>query len=67
MRPTIGTVVTPFLLALAFVLSLIAAQSPQLPPCATEDSVSCDWDADTQGNGHGRSYTVDSQGNVTYR
>lgn len=27
-------------------------------PCATEDSTFCHWDADTQGNGHGRSFTT---------
>lgn len=26
-----------------------------LPPCPTEDSVHCYWDATTQGNGHGTS------------
>lgn len=24
-----------------------------LPPCATEDSTACYWDADAQGNGEG--------------
>jgi len=24
-----------------------------LPPCATEDSVNCYWDASAQGNGQG--------------
>jgi hypothetical protein len=37
-----------------------------LPPCATEDSVSCYWDGPTMGNGHGRSYTVDADGSLTY-
>jgi len=27
--------------------------SDKLPPCATEDSVHCYWDADTMGNGVG--------------
>ena len=27
-----------------------------LPPCATEDSTLCYWDADTMGNGEGHSY-----------
>lgn len=32
---------------LMLILSLI------LPPCATEDSTNCYWDAQTQGNGQG--------------
>ncbi len=36
-----------------------------LPPCATEDSDNCYWDADTMGNGEGRSFTV-RDGVVTY-
>lgn len=27
-----------------------------LPACETEDSTNCIWDADTQGNGEGRSF-----------
>lgn len=27
--------------------------TPSLPPCATEDSSQCYWDADTMGNGLG--------------
>lgn len=27
--------------------------TPDLPPCATEDSEGCYWDADTMGNGLG--------------
>lgn len=27
--------------------------TPPLPPCATEDSTGCYWDADTMGNGLG--------------
>ena len=29
------------------------AMTPALPPCATEDSSQCYWDADTMGNGQG--------------
>ena len=29
-----------------------------VPPCATEDSDDCYWDAPTMGNGHGRSFVV---------
>lgn len=36
-----------------------------LPPCSTEDSDDCRWDADRQGNGAGRSFTV-VDGVVTY-
>lgn len=43
-----------------------AATGPALPPCQTEDSVSCHWQADSQGNGQGRSFDSDSQGNITY-
>lgn len=31
---------------------------PPLPACATEDSDNCYWDATTQGNGTGLSFTV---------
>jgi len=37
-----------------------------LPPCPTEDSVGCYWDAQTMGNGTGRSYTVEPNGTVSY-
>ena len=40
--------------------------TPPLPPCATEDSDNSNWDAATQGNGKGRSFTVVG-GVVTYR
>lgn len=36
-----------------------------LPACATEDSDNCYWDAEEQGNGQGRSFTV-IDGVVTY-
>jgi hypothetical protein len=36
-----------------------------LPPCPTEDSDDCYWDAATMGNGSGRSFMVES-GVVTY-
>lgn len=36
-------------------------------PCATEDSVGpCYWDADTMGNGEGRSFVVEPDGQVIY-
>lgn len=62
--------------ALALVLTACSAppaHTPTLPPlpasatpCPTEDSVGCYWDADTMGNGTGRSYTVDTDGTVHY-
>lgn len=35
---------------LMLILSLI------LPPCATEDSTNCYWDASAQGNGQGHDF-----------
>lgn len=37
----------------------------ELPPCPTEDSDNCYWDAAHQGNGQGRSFTV-IDGEVSY-
>jgi hypothetical protein len=37
-----------------------------LPDCPTEDSINCYWDAKTQGNGQGRSFWTDADGNVHY-
>lgn len=31
-------------------------QRCELPPCPTEDSENCVWDAEVQGNGQGRSF-----------
>lgn len=36
-----------------------------IPACQTEDSDNCRWDAEVQGNGEGRSFTV-TDGTVTY-
>ena len=37
--------------------------APQVPPCATEDAAGpCHWDATTQGNGRGQSFTVLTDG-----
>ncbi len=36
-----------------------------LPPCLTEDSANCYWDAKSRGNGRGRSF-VDIGGNVVF-
>ena len=35
---------------------IIAILVAILPPCATEDSTMCVWDASTQGNGQGHSF-----------
>lgn len=39
--------------------------SPTLPPCPTEDSDNCYWDAQTMGNGEGQSF-VTQDGETTY-
>lgn len=36
------------------------------PPCPTEDSVECYWDAATRGNGEGLSYIALADGAVYY-
>lgn len=38
-------------------------QLPMLPPCETEDSNNCYWDADTMGNGEGHDSIVVEGGN----
>jgi len=46
-------------LVLAAVLGVLVAAVPflaTLPPCATEDSVNCYWNATSQGNGEGESF-----------
>lgn len=37
-----------------------------LPPCPTEDSAACYWDAPSRGDGTGRSYWIDPAGTVHY-
>lgn len=39
---------------------------PILPPCATEDSTQCYWDAQTMGNGRGRSFIALDDGLTVY-
>lgn len=42
---------------------------PQIPACASDDGTGplpCRWDAQTQGNGEGRSFTVLATGEVVY-
>lgn len=56
-------------LAMAVALAALLTASngtATLPPCPTEDSVSCHWQATTDGNGRGQSFDVDAHGNVTY-
>lgn len=48
-----------------FMAGLAAADPPPLPPCATEDSVNCYWDAQQRGNGEGRSF-VNYNGQTYY-
>lgn len=53
--------------AVLFISGMVSGnEAPQLPPCQTEDSDNCYWDADTMGNGTGKSFTV-INGIVTYK
>lgn len=40
-------------MAIQFGIDHAAVNEDALPPCATEDSTGCYWDADTMGNGMG--------------
>lgn len=60
------TYVVAAVVALLAGLTGFGISEPTLPPCATEDSVSCHWDATVQGNGIGRSFTTDADGMPTY-
>ncbi|QWS69369.1 membrane protein [Microbacterium phage Necrophoxinus] len=40
-------------LTVGSVASGLAHDAATLPPCATEDSTGCYWDASESGNGHG--------------
>lgn len=53
-------------LGMSLTACLAASTEPtgELPPCATEDSTNCVWDAETQGNGQGTSF-IDIDG-TTY-
>lgn len=46
-------------------IALLVALLLGFPPCATEDSLNCVWDASTMGNGTGSSF-VDI-GGTAYR
>lgn len=37
-----------------------------LPACQTEDSINCVWNAESQGNGYGRSFVAHADGTVEY-
>lgn len=37
-----------------------------LPPCPTEDSTWCSWDAAEQGNGRGSSFVTLDEGTIIY-
>lgn len=42
--------------------------TPDIPPCDSDDGSGprpCRWDAATQGNGTGESFTIDADGQVT--
>lgn len=48
---------------LGMLVMFVVDPASTLPPCATEDSVSCVWDASQRGNGQGRSFWTDADGN----
>lgn len=45
-----------FLLGAATLLLSMDALQTNLPPCPTEDSINCVWDASARGNGKGASF-----------
>jgi hypothetical protein len=54
-----------------YLIAVILAIAPSLyqtvlKPCVTEDSVGCAWNAQTHGNGQGRSFWTDWDGNIHY-
>lgn len=63
---------TLFTLLSMLPISIARPVADVLPPCATEDSVGCYWDASTSGTpgepgyGTGRSFIVDTDGTVRY-
>lgn len=62
MRRTAGTLLAVLVAAVA----LTAGHTSTVPPCAHEDSPGpCVWDAQQQGNGHGNSFTVNTDGSLT--
>lgn len=68
---TLAGVLVPIVLAFGGIAILVdkasAAPSPSwLRPCPAEDSVSCIWDARHRGNGEGRSFIADRDGDVRF-
>ena len=58
-------------LVIALFATILIGQSIEgnhnrIPPCATEDSDNCYWNAETMGNGKGQSFIV-INGKVTYK
>ena len=52
-------------------VTTLPASTPDLPtrPCLTDEGTSsfpCYWDAGERGNGHGRSYWIDGNGDLYY-
>lgn len=72
-QPVVTTVIVGLLavIAVSIILGMVGTlptvSHNELPACMTEDQVTpdCRWDADTQGNGKGRSFEV-RDGEVTY-
>jgi hypothetical protein len=54
------------MVTLATTLVAPPAQASGWPPCPTEDSVGCVWDAQRQGNGLGVSFIAYPDGHVRY-
>lgn len=50
--------------ATAVMAAIVLSAPAPLPPCATEDSVSCHWDGSTQGNGKGMTFDVRPDGTL---
>jgi hypothetical protein len=47
-------------------LCLLAGPAQGYPPCQTEDSRHCVWNAQEQGNGRGHSFIAWPNGSTTY-
>lgn len=54
----VGLILLAYVAILAGAMIMPLSVQHSLPPCATEDSDNCHWDARTQGNGHGLSFDV---------
>ena len=50
---SVGCIVAASLVVMAVQDHSLKMEPYSLPPCATEDSVGCYWDAETMGNGSG--------------